>query len=125
MSQPAIAGRCLSASVGLLGEDDSLSTACDVALTHHERWDGTGYPRGRAGDDIPLAGRNMAVADVYDALTSRRSYKPAMPHVAASQLIVAGSGTPFDPSVVPVLVARGASFAAVARRSEATAAMAA
>ena len=72
----------------------------EIAWTHHERWDGAGYPRGISKDDIPLPGRIMAVVDVYDALVSRRVYKPAMGHEAALSIIAEGSGTHFDPLVV-------------------------
>jgi len=72
----------------------------EIAWTHHERWDGSGYPRGISGNDIPLPGRIMAVVDVYDALVSRRVYKPAMGHEAALSIIAEGSGTHFDARVV-------------------------
>jgi PAS domain S-box-containing protein len=71
-----------------------------IALTHHERWDGTGYPAGLSGEAIPLAGRIVAVADVFDALTHRRPYKPAWPIQKAVAEIVNGSGTQFDPRIV-------------------------
>jgi len=77
-----------------------LRIARDIALTHHERWNGTGYPQGLAGDDIPLCGRITAVADVYDALTSKRSYKEAYSHDTACRIIEAGRGTQFDPRVI-------------------------
>ena len=70
---------------------------------HHERWDGTGYPTGIAGEDIPLLARVVAVADVYDALTSDRPYRAGMPHEKAIQIIDEGSGTHFDAEIVPVL----------------------
>jgi PAS domain S-box-containing protein/putative nucleotidyltransferase with HDIG domain len=71
-----------------------------IARSHHERWDGTGYPRGLTGDAIPLAGRIVAVADVFDALTHARPYKPAWPLVTAVSEIIAGAGSQFDPRVV-------------------------
>lgn len=77
-----------------------LQTAKDIAYGHQEKWDGTGYPRGLRGEDIPLPARLMAVADVYDALITRRVYKPPMSHEAAVQLIVQGRGSHFDPDVV-------------------------
>ncbi|MFC1705949.1 HD domain-containing phosphohydrolase [Planctomycetota bacterium] len=70
-----------------------------IALTHHERWDGTGYPRRLKGEDIPLVGRVTAVADVFDALTSKRCYKDPMPLEKACGIIKEGSGTHFDPGV--------------------------
>jgi putative two-component system response regulator len=68
----------------------------EIAWTHHEKWDGSGYPRGLSGNEIPLSGRIMAVVDVYDALLSKRVYKPAMPHDAALAIIREGRGTHFD-----------------------------
>jgi len=86
-------------------EVDFLKTAKQIALSHHERWDGTGYPQGLQGDEIPLAARVMAVADVYDALVSTRVYKEAMAHTDALRLITAGSGSHFDPEVVEAFLA--------------------
>jgi putative two-component system response regulator len=74
--------------------------ARDVIAGHHERWDGRGYPHGLAGEAIPLAGRIMAVADVYDALRSPRVYKPAMAREEAKRVIMESGGTHFDPQVV-------------------------
>jgi putative two-component system response regulator len=78
----------------------TLRLAEEVALTHHESWDGTGYPRGLAGEDIPLSGRIVAVADVFDALTHERPYKHAWTTAMALDEIVSKRGTKFDPSVV-------------------------
>lgn len=83
-----------------LGGSSFLEMARDIALTHHEKWDGSGYPRGLEGEEIPLAGRLMALADVYDALRSRRVYKPAMTHAAALEIIREGRGRHFDPAIV-------------------------
>ena len=77
-----------------------LHCAIDMAGSHHERWDGKGYPNRLAGTDIPFCARVMAVADVYDALTSKRVYKKSMPHTKALDIIIEGAGTQFDPSVV-------------------------
>lgn len=93
-----------------------LRTAHDIALSHHEKWDGTGYPEGLAGDAIPLAARLMAVADVFDALTSRRVYKPAFDMEEATRIITAGRGLAFDPDVADAYLACREEFAAVARR---------
>lgn len=82
------------------GDDTFIETATQIALGHHERWDGTGYPYQLAGEDIALAARIVALADVYDALTSERVYKPAMPHEEAVRIIREGAGTHFDPRVV-------------------------
>jgi putative two-component system response regulator len=77
--------------------------AREIALTHHERWDGTGYPAGTQGDTIPIAGRIVCAADVYDALTHERPYKDAMTAEAALAMIDATTGTHFDPLVVAAL----------------------
>jgi putative two-component system response regulator len=90
-----IGARILSGS-----NNELLMMAEQIALTHHERWDGSGYPNGRAGEDIPLPGRIVTVADVFDALTHRRPYKDAWPIEEAVHEIVGASGTKFDPHVV-------------------------
>lgn len=90
----------LGAALKQFPQAEFLRVARDIALTHHERWDGTGYPNGLAGEQIPLCGRIMAVADVYDALTSRRVYKPALDHETARRMIESEAGTQFDPMVV-------------------------
>lgn len=81
-------------------EAQFLAMAREIALTHHERFDGKGYPHGLAGEDIPLSGRITALADVYDALTSKRVYKDAFSHEKARTIILEGRGTHFDPDVV-------------------------
>ena len=96
-----------------------LKMARDIAISHHERYDGTGYPNGLVGNDIPLCGRIMAVADVYDALTSKRVYKNALSHDIARSTILDGSSTHFDPTVVEAFLAKEADFEATrARLSE-------
>lgn len=82
-----------------------LSMARDVALHHHEKWNGSGYPHGLAGEHISLCGRIVAVADAYDAMTSRRPYKEPVEHDTAVTEIVSSSGTHFDPQVVDAFVA--------------------
>ena len=77
-----------------------LEMAQRIALTHHERWDGTGYPLGLAGEDIPLEGRITAVADVFDALSSKRPYKPAFPLQKCFAIMAEGRGTQFDPDIL-------------------------
>jgi putative two-component system response regulator len=86
----------------ILGRSHStvLRLAQEIALAHHERWDGTGYPSGRAGEEIPIAGRITAVADVFDALTHERPYKEALPVADAVRLIEHEAGRQFDPQVV-------------------------
>ncbi len=81
-----------------------LNVAKDMACCHHERWDGTGYPLCLAGDAIPVPGRLMALADVYDAIISRRIYKSASTHDQACSAIVKGRGTQFDPDVVDAFI---------------------
>lgn len=85
-----------------------LRMSLDIAWCHHERWDGGGYPRGLAGENIPLSARILALADVYDALTSERPYKHAWSHGAALEWILQGSGTHFDPRVVDAFATRAA-----------------
>jgi cyclic di-GMP phosphodiesterase len=77
-----------------------LQVAGIIALTHHERWDGSGYPRGLQGEDIPLSGRICALADVFDALTTKRAYKAEMSIESALEIIQESSGQFFDPAVV-------------------------
>lgn len=77
-----------------------LHMGINIVRFHHEKWDGSGYPEGLAGETIPLAARIMAVADVYDALRSKRSYKPAYSHAKAWKAIMQGAGTNFDPVIV-------------------------
>jgi putative two-component system response regulator len=80
-------------------ENSFLEHAKIFAGTHHEKWDGSGYPNGLSGENIPLQGRLMAIADVYDALVSERPYKKAFPHEEAVRIIMEGSGTHFDPTL--------------------------
>ena len=77
-----------------------IELAASIALTHHERWDGTGYPLGLAGDDIPIEGRMTAVADVYDALSTKRPYKPAYPRKKCVQMMEELRGKQFDPKIL-------------------------
>ena len=77
-----------------------LRVAYDIAMSHHEKWDGSGYPRGLCGEDIPVSARVMAVADVYDALTSKRVYKDAFSHEKTCEIILNDSGTHFDPVII-------------------------
>ena len=94
----------------LTKESDFLKYAKVFAASHHERWDGTGYPNGLEGNTIPLLGRLMAVVDVYDALTSMRPYKDAFPHDQAVEIIREGSGTQFDPALVKEFVSVAEQF---------------
>jgi adenylate cyclase len=92
-----------------------LKYAYDVAISHHERWDGAGYPYGLSNDDIPLSGRLMALADVYDALVSKRVYKPAFSHEKARELILDAKGKQFDPDVVDAFTAEEEAFQNICR----------
>jgi len=83
-----------------------LKIAMMISLTHHERWDGTGYPQGLKGADIPVFGRIVALADVFDALTSKRPYKRAFGFEEAVDIIKAESGTHFDPAIVKAFLKR-------------------
>ncbi len=89
-----------------LGHDSFLTVAAEIASTHHERWDGSGYPLGLKGEDIPLSGRIMAIADVYDALISKRVYKEGMSHEKAVEIILHGDAKSdaghFDPDILKV-----------------------
>ncbi len=85
-------------------EKDYFEIACNIARHHHERYDGTGYPDGLKGEDIPLEARIMALADVYDALISERVYKPAFSKEKARSILQEGSGTQFDPHLVPLFL---------------------
>ncbi|WP_295384573.1 HD domain-containing phosphohydrolase [uncultured Thiodictyon sp.] len=90
----------------IIGEDPSeiMRLAALIALTHHEKWDGSGYPQGLSGEAIPLQTRMVSIADVFDALTSRRPYKKAWPFQEAQDHIQAGSGSHFDPGLVPLFM---------------------
>ncbi|MBS0355859.1 MAG: response regulator [Proteobacteria bacterium] len=107
----------LQAERALGGTADAsfLRYAAEIAYGHHERWDGSGYPQGLAGDAIPVSARLMAVADVYDALISRRVYKPPFPHERAIEMMALERGKHFDPDIVDVLLRVSGDFAAIAR----------
>ena len=75
-----------------------------MALYHHERWNGTGYPTGISGEEIPLCARILSIVDVYDALTSKRSYKEAFSHEKAMQIIIEDKGIFFDPALTDIFV---------------------
>ena len=87
-----------------LGDNSFLHYAREIAATHQEKWDGTGYPAGLKGEGIPVSGRLMALADVYDALISKRVYKPSLPHKKAVAIISEGKGVHFDPDMVEVFL---------------------
>lgn len=95
---------------------DFLVVAKEIIYSHHEKWDGSGYPEGLAGDAIPVSARLMALADVYDALICRRVYKEGMSHAQASAIITNGRGVHFDPDVVDAFLALGDVFQGIAKR---------
>lgn len=97
-------------------EVDFLRLAKEIAYSHQEKWDGSGYPEGWAGDQIPVSARLMALADVYDALISRRVYKDGMPHAQAAAIIEKGRGSHFDPDVVDAFLAVQDQFQEIAAR---------
>lgn len=93
---------------------DYLYVAMEIALSHHEKWDGSGYPEGLSGDSIPLSARLMALADVFDALISKRVYKPPFTEEKATEIILGGRGLHFDPDVVDAFVAKKDDFHVIA-----------
>lgn len=96
------------------GGNEMLLFARQIARSHHERWDGEGYPDGLRGEAIPLPARLMAVADVYDALRSRRPYKQSLTHEEAGRILIEGKGRHFDPLLIEAFLARAAEFAEIA-----------
>ena len=96
----------ISRAIDMVSEENSgyLKEAMNLAHYHHEKWNGKGYPCALAGEDIPLSARIMAVADVFDALVSKRSYKDGFPFDKAMGIIIEGSGSHFDPKVVDAFV---------------------
>ena len=109
----SIGAETLDAALRKFPNTRFLQMARDIAATHHERWDGTGYPAGLSGEAIPLCGRIMALADVYDALTSKRVYKAAFGHEIAKAMIVKESGSHFDPDVVQAFLQLEERFLAI------------
>jgi putative two-component system response regulator len=93
-----------------------LKAARQIAIGHHEKWDGSGYPFALRGEDIPIAARLMALADVYDAMSCRRVYKSAMGHDEVTDVIISGKGKHFDPDVVDAFVVALSKFKAIAEK---------
>jgi putative two-component system response regulator len=96
------------------GTNPFLRYAREITYSHQEKWDGSGYPQGLKGEQIPLSARLMAVADVYDALISKRVYKPAFTHETAVELIRQGRGEHFDPDIVDAMLLIEEQFRAIA-----------
>jgi len=107
----------LGASILASGTSPYTEMGAEIALNHHERWDGTGYPNGLKGEAIPIAARVMQICDVYDALRSRRPYKDALDHERAMNIIIEGDGRTrpehFDPDVLSCFVTEAGRFAAI------------
>jgi putative two-component system response regulator len=108
-----LGAQTLESAVKAHPEATFLRMARNIALTHHERWDGTGYPNQLKGEEIPLSGRLVALADVYDALTSKRVYKDAFSHDIAREIIIKDTDTHFAPEVVGAFLASEEAFVAV------------
>lgn len=99
-----------------IGHTPYLEVAKQIAYCHHEKWDGSGYPEGLVGEDIPLAARIMAIADVYDALISKRHYKDAMNHQEAIDIMDKSRGTHFDPTIFDIFLSAGDEFWRIAEQ---------
>lgn len=111
-----LGGECLASVERMLGDRDAfLDLGKEIALAHHEQWDGSGYPHGLQGKQIPLSARIVALADVYDALTSSRVYRQAVSHAEAREWIVSNYGSQFDPEVVEAFIEREHDFAKISQ----------
>lgn len=93
-----------------------LKLSIQIAMSHHERWDGKGYPEGMSGVNIPLSARIMALADVYDALRTDRYYKVAFSHEKAGEIIAEESGKHFDPTIVKIFLKNETAFTEIAEK---------
>ena len=111
-----IGGQCLQGIEQRLGSSNFLQMAREIAFAHHERWDGSGYPNGLSKTDIPLAARIVAIVDVYDALSTKRVYKEAIPHEKCVDIISSQAGTQFDPDLVDIWLGLESRFRLVARQ---------
>ena len=114
-----IGGKCLRKIEQCLGSSNFLQMAREIAFYHHERWDGSGYPSGLSGEQIPLSARIVALADVYDALSSPRVYKPPFPHEKCLAIIHEEAAKQFDPDLVEAFLRVESSFRSVAQRHQA------
>jgi len=102
-THPIHGANLLEEAVKQLGDDDLLKEAHNIAYAHHEKWDGSGYPRGLKGEEIPLSARISAISDVFDALTSERPYKTAFSNEEAFKIMYKDAGTHFDPYLIEVV----------------------
>jgi putative two-component system response regulator len=115
MKNHTVYGRdALRVAKEILGNNSFMHYAREIAYTHHEKWDGSGYPNELSGDNIPISGRLMAIADVYDALISKRVYKPPFSHQKAVSIIREGKGNHFDPDMVDAFLAIKEEFRQIA-----------
>ncbi len=111
----AIGGKCIREIESRLGNSNFLAMAREIAFNHHERWDGQGYPKGLAGEEIPLAARIVAIADVYDALSTKRIYRGALPHEKCVEMIRGEAGRQFDPALAEVFLTAEPEFREIAQ----------
>ena len=97
-----LGGQTIQRMINETNVESFLYIEKDMAHYHHEKWDGTGYPRGLKGGEIPISARIMAIVDVYDALTTKRPYKEALSHEKALEIILEGKGKSFDPKIIEI-----------------------
>ena len=117
-SHTTAGNRIIASAMSLVSDSGYLKEARNLATYHHERWDGSGYPSGKAGNDIPLSARIMAVADVFDALVSKRSYKEPFTFEKAMSIIEEGAGTQFDPQIAAIFVESAEEVRQISRAHE-------
>jgi adenylate cyclase len=115
-AHPQIGAKIIESVATQIGWNSFMLTAHQICLCHQEKWDGSGYPKGIRGEEIPISARLMALADVYDALISKRIYKPAFSHILAVGLIREGKNTHFDPHIVEAFEAIQEQFQEIASR---------
>jgi response regulator RpfG family c-di-GMP phosphodiesterase len=115
-SHTTVGAKCIHDIEVRLGNSNFLQMAQEIVKCHHERWDGTGYPAGLTGEEIPLAARIVAIADVYDALSARRVYKAPYPHEKCVDVIRIGAGKQFDPDLVEVFLTIESQFREIAQQ---------
>jgi len=115
-SHTVLGGECIRQFERRLGNSNFLEMAREIALSHHERWDGAGYPTGLKGEDIPLAARIVSIADVYDAMRMKRVYKPARSHEECVEIIRSEAGKQFDPHLVEVFLSIQHQFQEISQR---------
>ena len=118
-SHTTAGSKVIESAMSLVADSGYLEEAKNVATYHHERWDGKGYPSGKAGEEIPLSARIMAVADVFDALVSKRSYKEPFPFEKAMDIIKEGAGTQFDPEIAKIFIESEAEVRKITEANEA------